>query len=123
MDPKNELTALNIGDLYYKQKKYTLAIRYFKKGIYSHHAKGYIFKSFCDALYKTGKYREAVKYLKIALDVCDLDTDFHLMLIDTLIQLENFKDAISVLDMIKLSDKNASKMHTIFAGYLTEFHH
>ena len=109
MQPDNKLTAINIGMFYSSQRRYKSAIKFYKKGIDNYYNNSGVLNSFCETLYKLGRYKEAAKYLGLALNSNNIDTNLCIMLIDSLIQLEKFKDAKSLLTKITVADPNASK--------------
>lgn len=109
MQPDNKLTAINIGMFYSSQRKYKSAIKYYKKGIDNYYNDRRVLNSFCEALYKLGHYKEATKHLGQAIHLNSIDTNLCIMLIDSLIQLEKFKDAKSLLTKITVADQNATK--------------
>lgn len=109
MQPDNKLTAINIGMFYSSQRRYKSAIKFYKKGIDNYYNNSGVLNSFCETLYKLGRYKEAAKYLGLALNLNNIDTNLCIMLIDSLIQLEKFKDAKSLLTKITVADPNASK--------------
>lgn len=109
MQPDNKLTAINIGMFYSSQRRYKSAIKFYKKGIDNYYNNSGVLNSFCETLYKLGHYKEAAKYLGLALNSNNIDTNLCIMLIDSLIQLEKFKDAKSLLTKITVADPNASK--------------
>ncbi len=104
--PENKTTCINLASCLYMQKKYNNAVKYYKKGISGRNYDNRLLKVFCDALYRTGKYLDAAKYIE-NYSIMDANTELYIRIVDKLIEQEKFTAAKKILKKISLSDKNS----------------
>lgn len=114
LNPNNTMTCMNMAHCLCLQNKHKESVKYFKKGIDRHLHKFRMIHSFGDTFYTLGKFKEAAKYLQKSIDAGMEDTDIHILLVKCLLRLEKFDEIISVIDKIKITDKNFDKLKEFY---------
>ncbi len=114
ISPDKTLTSANVAICLYNQEKYKESVKYYRKSISQHLQIYNVVYAFGDTFYTLGKFKEAAKYLQKSIDEGMEDTDIHILLIKCLLRLEKFDEIISVIDKIKITDKNFDKLKEFY---------